>query len=563
MAQIKTRHATNPLAVPRTRRKHDIRNMTSLPAGKVVPVATIPLLREDSMRGRFAFAFEMQQTVEVLLNGIDVVCEAWLVPNLAMPEFRTADDLDLAYTGRKRDGEAAPTPYFVTQPAGAPETNQVHQRLGKHRRATQAANMAYVRAYNAAVNFARSEVSANIPQRDLLDKTLAQAMWPKNMFSHIVPDFDQAVMQGEVALSVAEQNLTLRGAGDKNFLSVSRHAGQVNPVEPTVFAANGANPATQGQLITQDRAGNHVMYGPLGRVVDIRGLQADLTGAVAKLADNGITISLANIETARKAQIFANIMKRYNAHEDMIRDLLMDGISVSEQAWRQPILLKRGDTRFGMSKRYSSDADAMTTSIVEGAAAIEFNLNVPRVPGGGVVIILAYCAPEQLFERMEDPYLAALSPDDLPAFLEDHLDPEAVQIVKNDYIDNDHDQPDDIYGYGPKNFPWNFVPPGIGGRFHRPEVDAGFDEDRNAIWAVETQNPRLTKDAYLVPADIHLKPFWTSTIDPFDCITLGQCVIEGNTQFGPALIEALPISEYDVVMSKVDLERIDKEPVPA
>ncbi|AXH73930.1 MAG: major capsid protein [Microviridae sp.] len=558
MAQIKTRHATNPLAVPRTRRKHDVRNMTSLPAGKVVPVATIPLLREDSMRGRFAFAFEMQQTVEVLLNGIDVVCEAWLVPNLAMPEFRTADDLDLAYTGRKRDGEAAPTPYFVTQPAGAPETNQIHQRLGKHRRATQSANMSYVRAYNAAVNFARSEVSANIPQRDLLDKTLAQAMWPKNMFSHIVPDFDQAVMQGEVALTVAQQNLTLKGPANARYVDVT------NPTTaPLTTLSSGAGGGTPTPIKTVDRAGNHVAYAGLGDIRQITGLKADLQGAVAVLQDNGITISLANIETARKAQIFANIMKRYNAHEDMIRDLLMDGISVTEQAWRQPILLKRGDTRFGMSKRYSSDADAMTTSIVDGAAAIEFNLNVPRVPGGGVVIILAYCAPEQLFERMEDPYLAALSPDDLPAFLEDHLDPEAVQIVKNDYIDNDHDQPDDIYGYGPKNFPWNFVPPGIGGRFHRPEVDAGFDEDRNAIWAVETQNPRLTKDAYLVPADIHLKPFWTSTIDPFDCITLGQCVIEGNTQFGPALIEALPVSEYDVIMSKVDLERIDKEPVPA
>jgi len=554
MAPIKTRHATNPIAVPRTRRNHNLRNMTSLPAGKVVPVATIPLLREDSMRGRFAFAFEMQQTVEVLLNGIDVVCEAWLVPNLAMPEFRTADDLDLAYTGRKRDGTPAPTPYFVTQPAGAPETNQIHQRLGKHRRATQQANMSYTRAYNALVNFARAETSANIPQRDLLDKTLAQAMWPKNMFSHIVPDFDQAVMQGEVALTVAQQNLALQGT----------IAGRYVPVQPDGNLTMTAGGTARTMLAGSRDGVTQVKYsGAAGGDAGFTAtnLRADLQGAVAVLQDNGITISLANIETARKAQIFANIMKRYNAHEDMIRDLLMDGISVTEQAWRQPILLRRGETRFGMSKRYSSDADAMTTSIVEGAAAIEFDLNVPRVPGGGIVMIVAYAAPEQLFERMEDPYLAALSPDDLPAFLEDHLDPEAVEIVKNDYIDNDHDQPDDIYGYGPKNFRWNFVPPGIGGRFHRPEVDAGFDEDRNAIWAVETQNPRLTKDAYLVPADIHLKPFWTSTIDPFDCITLGQCVIEGNTQFGPALIEALPVSEYDAVMSKVDLERIDKQPV--
>jgi len=544
--------------VPRTRRKHPVRNMTSLPAGKVVPLAVVPLLREDSMKGQFAFAFEMQETVEVLMNGIDVVVEAWVIPMLAFPEFRTMDDLNLAYTKNTRPGEL-PVPYFETAVAGDPLTEEVNMRLGKHRRAGRKMNLTYRKAYNTLVNFQRAEVSPNIPQRELNDKTLAQALWPKNKFSHIVPDFDQAVMQGEVALNVAEQNLTLRGtvgAGNR-FLPIQNFSNQ--PLSVIGPESGGYQAAP---LKTVDRAGQHVTYGPLGDATDIRGLRADLQGAVAQLSDNGITISLANIDLARKAQVFANIRKRYNGlTEDMLIDLLMDGITIPEQAWRQPTKIMEGRTRFGMHKRYSGDADALTASVVNGAAAIEFSVNVPRCPPGAVMMIVASIAPEQLFERQEDPFLVAEDADDLPSFISDHLDPEAVVAVRNSYIDEDHDTPDDIYGYAPENHEWNDAGPGIGGRFYRPEVDAGFDEDRNALWAVETQNPTLTKDAYLVPADIHLKPFWTSTIDPFDCVTLGQCIIEGNTQFGPLLIEALPESDYDAVMDRVDQSRIVKEPV--
>lgn len=78
------------------------------------------------------------------------------------------------------------------------------------------------------------------------------------------------------------------------------------------------------------------------------------------------------------------------------------------------------------------------------------------------------------------------------------------------------------------------------------------------IWAVETQNPTLTADAYLVPEDIHLKPFWTSTIDPFDVITLGQAEITGNTVFGGLLIEATADSDYEKVLERVEQGRIEK-----
>lgn len=557
MAQVKTRHDTRPIDVPRTNRNHPIRNMTSLPAGKVVPLVAIPLLREDSMNGRFQFVFQMQQTVEVLLNGIDVVAEAWMVPHLAMPEFRTMDDLNLAMYGEAREGEPV-VPFFKTAVAPEPNVNQILQRLGKHRKPGLPYNTMYERAYNAIVNHSRKEASPNIPLRDDMDRTLAQALWPTNKFAHLVADFDQAVMEGEVALSIAEQNLILKGTDGGRYVPV---AGNGQPLQ-AVGNVNTAGRVIQSYEVDNKMALQGAVIGTQN-IMNIKNLRADLQGAVAQLATNGISISLANINLAREAQVFANIRKRYNAHEDMIIRMLMDGMHVPEQAWLQPTKLNETRTRFGMNKRYSSDADALNVSMVDGVCAMNMTVSVPQCPPGGVMMIVAYIAPEQLFERQMDPYLAATSAEDLPSFIADHLDPEFVDVVKNQYIDQDHDEPDDTYAYGPGNFMWNDNGPGIGGRFHRPEVDAGYDEDRNALWAVETQNPRLTKDAYLVPADIHLKPFWTSTIDPFDCITLGKVIINGLTQFGPLLIEALPNeSDYDAILDQVDQTRIQREPVP-
>lgn len=546
-APIPTRHKPTPLDVPKTRRSHPLRNMTSLPAGKVVPLAAIPLLREDSMQGRFTCAFEMQETVEILLNGIDVVVDTWLVPNLAFERFRTMDDVNLAYTKNTRPGESL-VPYFETAPAGAVGSNEIHKRLGKHARPGQVVNMAFVESYNRLVNFQRAEVSPAIPQRGRLETTLAQALWPTNIFSHIVPDFDQAVMEGEVALNIAQQNLALKGSVSNRYVPVAGDG--VTSIRGT---ASATNDITLNSGVMQISGGS-------GALKNLTGLRADLQGAVAVLEDNGITISLANIDMARKAQVFANIRKQYNLNEDMLIDLLMDGISVPEQAWRNPIKLRSERTRFGMAKRYASNGDALTESVVNGAAALSFSVNVPTVPCGGVVMVVASIAPEQLFERREDPYLVATDPTtDLPKFIHDHLDPEQVEVVHNDYIDNDHDAPTGVYGYAPTNHKWNGAGPGIGGRFFRPEVDAGFDEDRQSLWAVETQNPLLTKDAYLVPADIHLKPFWTSTIDPFDCVTGAEINITGLTQFGPMLIEALPgESDYDSILGKVDQDRIEK-----
>lgn len=170
-------------------------------------------------------------------------------------------------------------------------------------------------------------------------------------------------------------------------------------------------------------------------------------------------------------------------------------------------------------------------------------------------MVVAEITPEQLFERQKDYYLAASTVEDLPNYLRDELDPEKVARVTCDHVDMDHDTPADTFGYAPLNHQWDTNAPRIGGRFYRPEVDASFDEARQRIWAVETQNPTLAEDFYLCTT-MHTKPFHDTVIDPFESVTLGEVFVEGNTVFGGLLVEAQ--ANYEAVLAEVDQTRIDK-----
>lgn len=270
-----------------------------------------------------------------------------------------------------------------------------------------------------------------------------------------------------------------------------------------------------------------------------------------------MTVSLSNLEMARKTQSFALLREQYNMVDDeYILDMLMDGLSVPDQAYKQPILLGEVSTVFGMSKRYASDAANLTESVVNGLTGVDLRLRTPRVPMGGVVMIVAEITPEQLFERQIDPYLYTIDPDKYPAYLRDTLDPEKVEIVPNKYIDVQHGTPDGTFGYAPLNHAWNHNGPCIGGKFFRPTVNAPFDEDRQRIWAVETENPTLSADFYLCNA-MHLKPFVVTTGDPFEVVARGAAVIDGNTVFGGRIKPmANGESDWDKVQEKVDDSRL-------
>ncbi|MDH0614144.1 MULTISPECIES: hypothetical protein [unclassified Agrobacterium] len=546
------RTRTAPLVAPRTMRRQGAPVLTSLPAGKMVPISAYPVLREDAIRsGRLRFSFEQMETAEVLMNATKVRVMAYFVPMLALDRFNgSIDQLNLSYEGRPPLDGAPVVPYIERIAFGAHGSNQVYKYLGLHGQPTTLVNTAYLEAYNQIWNFRAKNRSPDLTLRGRLDTSLAPAFWAHERFSHMVPDFDQAVIDGEVPLNIVASQLAVKSAGGGSKIAVKNQ----HPVMNAKFSGGGTHElgivSSGGSLIHAPGGGNGQ------QMVDFVGLQADLTGVFAEMAENGVTVSLSNIELARKTQAFAKLRQQYNQHEEWVVNLLMDAISIPDQAFKQPMLLADRQTIFGQSKRYASDAGNLTESVVNGMTGVDMSIQLPRVGVGGIVMIVAEITPDQLFERQEDPFLSAASVDDLPQYLRDTLDPEKVDVVKNSRIDASHANPNGTFAYEPMNAKWNIDAPRVGGDFYRPTVNTGFDEKRQRIWAVETLNPTLSTDFYLC-TNMHTKPFVVTNQDPFEVVQQGDLYIEGNTVFGGHLIEAT--DDYEKVMAVAPQGRIEKD----
>lgn len=535
-----------PIAVPKTTRNHDVRVLTSLPAGRMVPVVAIPLLREDALRGsRLRLSFESMETAEILMNAINVKVRAHLVPHLAFERFSGMDELNRAYEGIPNQEGGAVTPYIVKE-AYNPTGNDIMKYLGKHAKTGTMVNTAYVEAYNVLWNWIARNRSEDLPQRGINEKTLAPAFWMHGQFDHIVPDFDQAVIDGAAPLGAGTGSAPVRGMYFSKAGTPSAQPASVNWKD-----ASGAGMPAGNYRITNSAD-------PNGGYVEMKQIAGEWLPQIrAELGEAGLTLSLSAIELARKTQAFARLRAQYTGlTEEYLIDLLMDGITVPEQSWRQPILLGEKTTIFGMAKRYASDGDNLTESVVNGATFVDLIVSTPPVPCGGVVLVTVEILPEQLFERHRDPYLMTTDVAGLPQYLRDTLDPEKVEVVTGGMIDSDHDTPDVTFGYAPLNHWWNIAQPCVGGVFHRPEVDAPFDEDRQRLWAVEQQNPQLGEDFY-ISTNIHTKPFVVTNRDPFEVIVRGGCLITGNTVFGGALVEAS--NDYEEVLEEAPTERIVKD----
>src|SRR5690606_21776630 len=74
-------------------------------------------------------------------------------------------------------------------------------------------NTMFLEAYNAVWNYRAKQRSKHIEPRQRLDDTLAPAFWPSSRFDHIVPDWDDATMDGHVALNVVGGQLPVKGLG--------------------------------------------------------------------------------------------------------------------------------------------------------------------------------------------------------------------------------------------------------------------------------------------------------------------------------------------------------------
>ncbi|WP_217570713.1 hypothetical protein [Mesorhizobium sp. GbtcB19] len=546
-----SRMSTQPITVERSHRIHTARGITSLPAGKMVPLAAVPLLREDAVRsGRMRFSFEMMETAEILMNAVYVSVKAYLVPWSAFTRFDSVDAVNRAYEGVEQYAGGPVQPFVQRETFNSATADDIKVYLGLHAKTGDTVTTAYHEAYNEIWNFRAKNRSPDLTLRALTAKNLAPAFWRHEQFRHIVPNFDQALVDGNVALNVVNTQLPVKGIG----LKVSG-AG-------TGIGSSGTVRETGGTTPTYASAEN------TGSGFAVKMTAAPNAGGVpqifAEMAANGITVSLSNIELAKQTAAFAQLRTQYNElDDDYLINMLMDGLTIPEQALRQPILLGEETTIFGMSKRYASDAANLTESVVNGATQIEMSVATPRIPTGGIIMVVAEITPEQLFERQADPLyhypvvpgVNAHTGANFPHYLRDTLDPEKVEAVPNRYMDVQHATPTGVFGYAPLNYRWNVNTPRIGGKFYRPGPTDPFDEDRQRLWAVETVNPTLGTDFYLC-TNMNTSVFVVTTQDPFECVTQGDLLIEGNTVFGPRLKES--VDDYAKVLTHVDTTRINK-----
>ena len=519
---------TTPLTPKRSTRIDQKTVITSGNAGKIIPVACIPLLREDGVkRSRMQIAVEMMETAETLFNGVNVTVNAHLVPKLAFDRFNGMDDLNRSYQGVPREEGETPIPFIETHTFSQAD-NEFYKTLGMHAQGSATVNRDYIEAYNTVVNFRRKERSSSLTMRTMTDTSLAQAFWNHTTMAHIVPDFDQAIIDGEVALNVTGQKNSIISKDYSNH-----HANTSTSSYKIINGSNGFNPT---QTADGEWNWGEEIY--------------------AELADNGITVSLSNLELAKKTQAFAKARSMFQGHDDdYIIDTLMSGIRIPDQAMKQPILLAQQRTQMGYQQRFASDAANLDESVTVGGALLDITMRTPAINTGGIIVITAEITPEQLFERQKDHYLHTTNVNSYPEYTRDELDPEKVSIVTNDHIDVDHATPNNVFGYAPLNHEYMRSAPNIGGKYYRPEVDAAFDEDRQKIWANETIDPELTEDFYLCN-NVHHKVFADSTSDAFEITARGTFEITGNTVFGGALKEAT--DDYNEVMSQVDQTRLTK-----
>lgn len=525
--------STSPIATEKSVRGDEIRALTTCRAGKIVPVAYIPVLREDRVsRGRLRLKLDMAETIHPLMNAVNVTAYVHFVPWLAMDRFQgSVDVFNRSYQGIKELHNSTAVPFFLT--VNFSRSAEFWKTLGVHWKSGAPINLSPLEAYNKVVNFRRKARSDKLPERNHNNNSLAEAFWKNTNLSHVVPDFDQASMDGEVELQWATAKLPITGVGKVGTVggretntAVDQYGG--NTVYPTSILST--NPALR---IQTTEGGTPAIY--------------------AELAASGIKLSLANIELAKQTAAFAKLRQKYEGlDDDHIIDLLMEGIRVPDEALKQPILLDKKSTIFGYSERHAMDGASLDMSVTTGETSLDLTFRTPPMNMGGIIMVTVEIVPEQLYERQKDEYLALTDPAKLPNFMRDYLDPEKVAIVRNDHVDVEHATPTGTFGYAPLNHEWKRSLTRIGGKYYRPNPDT-FIEDRQRFWAVEQLNPTLTEDFYLVRNLPH-NVFMDTISDPFEILTVGSVEIVGNTVFGKVLDE--DGDHYETIMDQVDTSRI-------
>jgi len=544
---------TAPVKFPRSKRNHSIAKITSFNAGICGPIAAIPLFRQDGIGGRkssdgkwsssrISIAIEMAETKDRISNKVRARITAYCVPLLALERFNgDRSEMDKSYAGEQGLAGAV-IPFIETHVMPAYGTSAFYKTLGLHAAPGTNLNTMYLEAYNAIWNYRAKNRSSKITPRGRLDQTLAPAFWPAGRFEHLVPDFDDATMDGQVALNIVDGRLPVKGLGGTGTsFDVSAQG-----VRET-FGADATYP--RASKISGADTGTSLFM----RVADRNGVMSP--DVWAELMPTGVSVSLANIELAKQAQAFAKLRSQFEGHDDdyIIDTFLMNGLSIPDQALKQPFLIADQTVTFSQAGRYATDSGHLDEKAVSGFAEGSITLRVPTLDVGGIVIVQVEILPDQLWERQKDAFLHTTSVAKWPEAMVDSADPEKVDIVTNGEIDTDHATPAGLFGYAPLNWMWNAFGPGIGGKYMKPQAGGGVNVLRDRFWAHEQQNPALAESFFLCKG-LTKAVFLDEIGDSFDLMAQGNVVIDGITQFGRELIEAT--DNYEKVMDQMDQTRV-------
>ncbi|WHA39891.1 hypothetical protein [Agrobacterium larrymoorei] len=518
-----------------------------MPAGKVVPLTAFPLLREDTLKSSMLhLKVDLGETAEVIKNGVQCRFQAWFIPFLAFERFDGGmDEFNRSYMKQNNANGGTGTPFFNTMTAGPVGSIPIHKYLGFHAAPTDIINTCYIEAYNLVYNFRlrnRSETLYQAKKVNTLTSTALQpAFWQHQQYKYVVPDWDDLAMEGSVDLSFTNARINVDGVGIKTNSQYSTTSG-------TVYTPAGNVTATSGAPWTAGASSDAIVLK--------KQLAAALPDISVNLANAGVKISLANIQLAKETQWWAELKAQFEGIPDTwIVDLLMQGVSVPEQIWKQPIKIADKTEVFGIEKRWATDGANLTDAVVNGSALCDLDIVLPRTPTGGIVMVTAEILPEQLFERARDPMLFITDPDKLPNAMRDSLDPQKVERMSNGEIDTSHASPNGLFGYYPLHFRWQQSNTRIGGKWFKAAPDNVFNEERMHFWVVERPNPTLGSD-FMISETFNVFPFADRNSDVAEVECQGTAIIEGNTQFGERLIEN--DNAYSEVLAKVDQSRITK-----
>ena len=538
-----------PVSFQRTRRMSKGRVLTSGDAGKILPIKADPILREEGFSGNVNVSVEMMETSEKPVNAIVAKACTYFVPYLAFDQFNgSIDELNRSYS--KENGIAgSPVSFFEKNKyyngsSVVTDSTPTDMDTGDNGRATFYGTMgihhgvadmnnSFVQAYNAIVNHRRKARSTSLAVRNEFEHDLAEAFWPNEGNSHIMADFDQKLIDGEVALNGLTFKAPVRSASVYTSPTNSAYSYPAGVGADLTFSSTTQ---PDGTALTA----------------------AQFDDVWAELTQGGVaTMSLADIEQARKTAAFAKLRSSYDGIDDeYIIDLLMQGISVPTEVMKQPMLIGSQTGMFGFSQRFATDSGNLDDTATNGFVSLGYRVRAPRTSIGGVVMTTVEIAPERIWERKKDYFLYTTDTDRLPNSLRDSLDPEKVSSVQKSHLDTNHSTPDATLGYAPLNHEYNRDQINVGGKFYRPANDA-YTEVRSRIWTNETTDPSLSTDFYLC-TNLHKKIFADQVSDSFEITAVSDLTVDTNVVFGDRLIEADATSDYDSITNLVDAARITK-----